>query len=154
MKVGDNIKLSDGFITKITVIKWSMKYNCNLVYFLDKNGAAAYEFDNAVELVKPGYVGKTYKEGTFKYKRCTVMVSIDNGKWHLSISKRNASPSYKEIKAARYYYIPNDVTMAQLFPPEEEFVNLHPYCHHLWQVGGTESMMCEVCNEIICECNE
>jgi hypothetical protein len=134
MKIGDKIKVCDDYITKITAIKWSIKYKCNLIYFLNEDGATAYEIDSAVQLVKPGYDDKKYKEGTFRFKKCTVMVSIDNGKWHLSISKHNASPSYKEIKAARYYYVPNDVTMAQLFPPEEEFVNLQPYCHHLWQI--------------------
>ena len=77
---------------------------------------------------------KNFKEGIFKMGRCDVIVSIDAGKYHLSISTPNASPSYQEIKQARYTFIPNDVTMAQLFPPAEEFINLHPYCHHLWQV--------------------
>lgn len=70
--------------------------------------------------------------------RCFVMVRIENGRWHLSISTPSASPSYKEIKEARYRFIPNDVTMGQLFPPREEFVNLHPYCHHLWEIKENE----------------
>ena len=79
-----------------------------------------------------------YKEGFFKLGRCNVIVSIDNGKWHLSISTTNNSPSYKEIKEARYKFIPNDVYMAQIFPPKEEFVNLHPYCHHLYEIKKEE----------------
>jgi len=75
-----------------------------------------------------------YKEGVFRMGRCAIIVSIDNSKWHLSISTRSASPSYKEIKKARYKYIPNDVYMAQIFPPAEQFVNLHPYTHHLWEI--------------------
>jgi hypothetical protein len=74
------------------------------------------------------------KEGQFTMGRCNIIVSIDAGEWHLSISTPDASPSYKEIKEARYKFLPNDITVAQLFPPKEEFVNLHPYCHHLWQV--------------------
>jgi hypothetical protein len=70
----------------------------------------------------------------YRMGRCLIMVSIDNGKYHLSISTPNASPSYHEIKAARYQFIPNNVVMAQLFPPVEEFVNIHPFCHHLWQI--------------------
>ena len=74
------------------------------------------------------------KEGTFRMGRCLVIVSIDAGTWHLSISTPDSSPSYKELKQARYKYLPSDITVAQLFPPVEEFVNLHPYCHHLWQI--------------------
>lgn len=76
-----------------------------------------------------------YKQGWFKMGRCTVCVAIENDKWHLSISTPTNSPSYKEIKEARYRYIPDHVTMAQLFPPKAEFVNLHPYCHHLFEVS-------------------
>lgn len=77
---------------------------------------------------------KIYKEGVFRMGRCNIIISIDDGKWHLSISTRNASPSYKEIKEARYKFLPNDIYMAQIFPPKEEFVNLHPHCHHLFQI--------------------
>ena len=94
-----------------------------------------------------------FKEGVFKMGRCTIIVSIDAGKWHLSISTPNASPSYKEIKAARYKLIPDNVTMAQIFPPMEEFIDVHHYCHHLWEIEGQQPMMCEVCNEVTCECD-
>jgi hypothetical protein len=80
-----------------------------------------------------GNKGK-FSPGRFKMGRCTVLVTIDNGKWHLSISTPSASPSYNEIKQARYAYVPDDVTMAQIFPPKKEFVNIHPFCHHLWQI--------------------
>lgn len=75
-----------------------------------------------------------YKPGKYKMGRCDIIVSIDDEKWHLSISTPNALPSYKEIKAARYKYCPNNIYMAEIFPPKEEFVNLHPYVRHLWQI--------------------
>lgn len=78
---------------------------------------------------------KEFREGTFKMGRCDVIVTIDNGLWHLSISCRKNQPSYKEIKEARYRYVPDDVIMAQIFPPMREFVNVHPFCHHLWEIG-------------------
>lgn len=78
--------------------------------------------------------GKTFKPGIFTMGRCNVIVTIDDGKWHLSISTPYCSPSYKEIKEARYRFIPDDVYMAQIFPPVSEFVNIHPYCHHLFQI--------------------
>lgn len=74
------------------------------------------------------------KEGTYRMGRCTIIVSKDAGLWHLSISTPTASPSYKEIKQARYTYLPNEVYMAQILPPMEEFVNFHPYTHHLFEV--------------------
>lgn len=78
-------------------------------------------------------------EGTFMMGRCAVIVSIDNGAWHLSISTRDALPSYKEIKAARYRFCPDDIYMAEIFPPKSEFVNLMPYCRHLYQIRIKDS---------------
>ena len=77
-----------------------------------------------------------YKPGTFRFGRCNVIVSIDDNEWHLSIVVRHSIvlPSYKEMKEARYKYIPDDIYMAEVFPPKAEFVNLHPYTRHLWQV--------------------
>ena len=72
--------------------------------------------------------------GIFKMGRCKIITSIDEGKWHLSISTPNAMPSYNEIKEARYKFCPDDIYMAEIFPPKSEFVNLHPYCRHLWQI--------------------
>jgi hypothetical protein len=81
---------------------------------------------------------KEFKEGIFRMGRCQIIVTIDVGRWHLSISTPSCSPSYKEIKEARYRFIPDEVVMAQLFPSKREWVNYHPYCHHLWEVRGIE----------------
>lgn len=75
-----------------------------------------------------------YQEGVFRMGRCCIIITIDNGMWHLSISTPECSPSYKEIKEARYRYLPDNIYMAQIFPPTKEFVNLHPHCHHLYQI--------------------
>lgn len=78
------------------------------------------------------------KTGVFKMGRCTVITSIDSGLLHMSISTPHSSPSYNEVKKARYLFCPDHLYMAQIFPPQREFVNAMPYCHHLWQVdfGG------------------
>lgn len=81
---------------------------------------------------------KNFKPGKYVMGRCDVIVTIDDGRWHLSISIPHCSPSYNEIKTARYMFIPDDVTMAQIFPPRAEFVNLHPFCHHLWEIKTDE----------------
>ena len=60
-----------------------------------------------------------YKEGMFVMKDCRISITIDNGKWHLSISKQRSLPTYNELKEARYKYLPNEVYMAQIFPPKE-----------------------------------
>lgn len=74
------------------------------------------------------------KPGIYQMGRCKIIVTIDAGLWHLSISTPTASPSYEELKKARYKYMPGDIFVGQVFPPMKYFINCHPYCHHLWQI--------------------
>jgi hypothetical protein len=77
-------------------------------------------------------------EGEFKFSKCQVIVSKDAGMWHLSISRKDRLPNYDEIKYARYAYLPEDIVVAQLFPPKHEFINLHSFCLHLWELKPGE----------------
>jgi hypothetical protein len=67
------------------------------------------------------------------------------GRWHLSIShnyptapgKENQPgryPTWDEIKQARYKFLPGDVNMAIMFPPESMYYNRHSTCLHLLEV--------------------
>ena len=71
--------------------------------------------------------------GTFMLGECSVIVGLEVG-WHLSIAHPTRYPTYEEIKEARYKFLPNETTVAMLFPPKEEFVNLHSNCFHLWEI--------------------
>lgn len=65
---------------------------------------------------------------------CAVIISQEGSGWHLSISHPSRYPTWDEIKDARYKLLPNDLTMAMLLPSQEQYVNLHPNCFHLYQV--------------------
>lgn len=71
---------------------------------------------------------------SYKFGECTVGVSKDNDKWHLSIAHPTRLPTYDELKEARYKFLPDNCHMAQIFPPKAEFVNLHPFCLHLYEI--------------------
>lgn len=74
------------------------------------------------------------KPGIYTLGSCRIIVTIDAGKWHLSISHPNRLPNYNELKEARYKFLPDNIYAAQIFPPKSEFINLHPNCLHLWQI--------------------
>lgn len=70
-----------------------------------------------------------------------VMISLDEmnpisneAKWHLSISRKDRYPTWDEIKDARYAFLPGIKYMAQILPPENEYVNIHNNCFHLWEL--------------------
>lgn len=66
----------------------------------------------------------------------------DGPRWHLSISHRTNEhpprpgryPSWDEIKDARYRFMPGDINVAQLLPPQEQWISVHDTTFHLWQV--------------------
>lgn len=81
----------------------------------------------------------SFREGVFNtLDGGRVIVSKDGGLWHLSMSYPGKIPSYEQLKSARYKYLPDDILVAQLFPPSKDFVNLHPYVLHLWQLKPEE----------------
>jgi hypothetical protein len=66
--------------------------------------------------------------------KCIILSERHNGMLHLSISHAKRNPTYEEIKFMCYELAPNDCTMAMIFPHKEEFVNLHKYCFHLYEI--------------------
>lgn len=53
-------------------------------------------------------------------------------------SKANHTLGYYELKEIRYKFMPNNMHVAQIFPPREEFVNVHPNCFHLWELDNNQ----------------
>lgn len=85
-----------------------------------------------LEITSPIPGARVYLDGPRK-----IIVSIDDGLLHLSISREDRYPNFDEIKHARYALLPDNVTMAMLFPPQSEYVNLHDKCFHLYQLRPT-----------------
>ena len=86
-----------------------------------------------VEIDSPIKNSSAYKdadgEGFF------VITSIDNGAFHMSISKNDRYPTLDEIVEARNYLCPLYMTMAMIIPPKEQYVNVHKNCFHLFEIG-------------------
>jgi hypothetical protein len=57
--------------------------------------------------------------------------------WHLSMSHKNRHPTWDEIKAARYWLLPLDITVGMLLPPPDQYTNVPQQDHvfHLWEVS-------------------
>lgn len=75
----------------------------------------------------------TYSTGVFRFKGMLVMVTMDGGKWHASVSAKFPL-GYQQIKDIRYTFLPDDMEVAQIFPKREDFVNIHSNCYHLFQI--------------------
>lgn len=74
-----------------------------------------------------------YETGLFEYKGKSIFINKEDGKWHLSVSA-NHTLGYYELKEIRYKFMPNAMDVVQIFPPREEFVNVHENCFHLFEL--------------------
>jgi len=68
-----------------------------------------------------------------------VMASPFDGteEWeHVSVSLAHRCPSWEEMcKVKSLFWKPSDCVV-QFHPPEEDYVNNHPFCLHLWRWRG------------------
>ena len=63
----------------------------------------------------------------------TVIASSD-GVWeHVSVSKINRIPTWKEMCFIKDLFFRKDETVVQFHPKKTEYKNLHKYCLHLWR---------------------
>lgn len=101
------------------------------LYKYKEDGSKSFPFHIKEYQVNDKY--GLYSTGVFKYKGMTLIIAIEEGKWHLSVSAKFPL-GYQQLKDIRYRFLPNDIQIAQIFPPREEFVNVHECCWHLWEI--------------------
>lgn len=89
-----------------------------------------------------GYV----KEGTVldsatayrnKGQGLVVMTSIatknDGSKClHVSLSRKSRLPSWDDVKRVKDAFIGEDKEAYHVLPKKADYINIHPYCLHLW----------------------
>lgn len=61
-------------------------------------------------------------------------VERDGRVWlHLSLSHRGRMPHWSEIVEAKEAFLGAEARALQVFPARSEWVNIHPFCLHLWR---------------------
>lgn len=102
-------------------------------------------FPQKVEAARSSHptLGSTSKGdhwGFFDFMRGTrkiaVMVGDGSGWDHVSVSMANRCPTWDEMCWVKNLFFEPDETVLQYHPSVEEYVNLHPFCLHLWKPHG------------------
>jgi len=77
----------------------------------------------------------------FDFGECLVLLSLDGGRWHISISHPHRHPSWDEIKTVRYRLGGPDLVFAMVLPEVDRYVNVPEQDHvmQLWQLVGGEA---------------
>lgn len=75
------------------------------------------------------------ENGTLAHRigQLTVLASVHPGEvLHVSIAHPKRNPTWEEIKRVRRLYWDDQAEVVMMLPPEDEYVNIHEYCYHLW----------------------
>lgn len=75
-----------------------------------------------------------------KMGNVAVIKTIDAGREHISLSKSHQLPSWNEVKKVREKYCDPKKFYVMVLPPKEYYVDVHPYCFHLWEVLAEEEI--------------
>ncbi len=86
----------------------------------------------------PGYPEGDERNGSFiiplKHQQKLRVIASDGMGWeHVSVSRKDRCPTWDEMcQVKALFWEPQDCVI-QFHPPASEYVNLHPFCLHLWR---------------------
>jgi hypothetical protein len=70
----------------------------------------------------------------YRLGECSVVVTRERGRWHLSIAHPGRLPTWEEVASARYALLPGDLVCGMVLPPREAYVNLHEHCFQVFEI--------------------
>ena len=98
--------------------------------------------DKRIKIVDFGFGGmacyltdKQYKEP----REMAIIASWGGGWEHVSVSLRNRCPTWDEMCLVKDIFWMDDECVVQFHPPKNEYINVHPYCLHLWKKIGEKA---------------
>jgi hypothetical protein len=60
-------------------------------------------------------------------------IEDDNAVWvHISLSYPGKLPTWDDIKGVRNVILGSNRWAYQVLPPDDQSINIHPYCLHIW----------------------
>lgn len=75
-------------------------------------------------------------KATVKPQQVAIQVSWGGGWDHVSASFKNRTPSWEEMAEIKDMFFRKNETAVQYHPEEDEYVNNHPHCLHIWKKQG------------------
>ena len=96
--------------------------------------------------VRSGVAASTDENGNngcfalpLKHGQAVMVVASDGMGWeHVSVSRRDRCPTWDEMCQVKAMFWDDEDCVVQYHPPKRDYVNIHPYCLHLWRQVGIE----------------
>lgn len=74
-----------------------------------------------------------HETGVFQVAGLLVIASSGMGWDHVSVSRRDRTPTWEEMARVKKMFFKDDETVMQLHVPISDHINCHPNCLHLWR---------------------
>lgn len=71
--------------------------------------------------------------GAFNLGLLYVIFGAGEGWEHASVSRNRRCPSWPEMHRVKQLFWKDSETVIQIHPPQSDYVNMHPYCLHMWR---------------------
>lgn len=65
-----------------------------------------------------------------------LIASYGDGWDHVSVSRRDRAPTWDEMCRVKDLLFDLEDCVIQYHPPRSKYVNIHPFCLHLWRPQG------------------
>lgn len=87
--------------------------------------------------------GRAWAElsSTKKPQQAAIIFSCGGGWDHVSVSFNNRTPTWDEMAEVKRMFFHAHETVIQFHPREEDYVNDHPNCLHLWRNQDAETIL-------------
>lgn len=66
-------------------------------------------------------------------EKMMVIISDGLGWEHVSVSRKDRTPTWEEMCFIKNLVFEEDETVIQYHPAKKDYINVHPYCLHLWK---------------------
>ena len=83
------------------------------------------------ETINDGMGGYYYD--SISNKRLNFIFSYQMGWEHLSVSMPSRTPTWEQMCKMKDIFWNKDEACVQYHPKEEDYVNMHPHCLHIWK---------------------
>lgn len=68
-----------------------------------------------------------------------IIFSFGGGWEHASVSLKKRCPTWEEMCMVKDIFWKETECVLQFHPPKSEYVNLHPFCLHMWKQVGVDN---------------
>lgn len=91
------------------------------------------QLNPGIKVINTGGDGGAFKIRNSTGQNVFIIASYGGGWDHVSASLDNRCPTWDEMCKIKNMFFNDDEIVLQYHPAKSDYINIHPYCLHLWR---------------------